>query len=257
MRFNEQISKGVCLFGGIVEDTNIIVAAIAGVVGPFVSLPLGYLLQKKSISQSFKNAESESKEVIREAREEADSIRKAATKESKDDARNRRQTFEEESKKRRADNQKLENKNVQKKLLFVLSALEKMKILHLIDHMNEGGAQKMVHFFLNNPNGNIVKAYSLKPTKSENLNLKSSNSNAPFSIRKLWDVKNYIHQFEPEIVQVHLNNATLFCFFFIFIFQIMNSVSLSDLSFKYKRFTLLGCQVLENLSFCHKLNSFM
>ena len=33
---------------------------------------------------------------------------------------------------------------------------------------------------------NIVKAYSLKPTKSENLNLKSSNSNAPFSIRKLF-----------------------------------------------------------------------
>ena len=95
-----------------------------------------------------------------------------------------------------------------------------MKILHLIDHMNEGGAQKIVYFFLNNPNGNIVKAYSLKPAKSENLNLKSSNSNAPFSIRKLWDVKNYIHQFEPEIVQVHLNNATLFCFFFIFIFQI-------------------------------------
>ena len=95
-----------------------------------------------------------------------------------------------------------------------------MKILHLIDHMNEGGAQKIVYFFLNNPNGNIVKAYSLKPAKSENLNLKSSNSNAPFSIRKLWGVKNYINQFEPEIVQVHLNNATLFCFFFIFIFQI-------------------------------------
>lgn len=101
-------------------DIAIAVAFI--VAGIVVALVIGLFLHKKQLAATFENAQSESKQILEEARKQADQLIKDSLRESKEENRKRRQKIEEDARNRRSELAKLENKvkqreqNLEKKL---------------------------------------------------------------------------------------------------------------------------------------------
>lgn len=71
---------------------------------------VGFILNKKKVSQTYDEARSDSKRILEEARRDADRVVKSALNEAKEESRRRRRQFEEEAKKRKSELHKLEKK---------------------------------------------------------------------------------------------------------------------------------------------------
>lgn len=89
----------------------ILIAIIGVVVGLLV---IGFIFNKKQISQAFETSQKEAKAILEDASKEADRVVKEALQEAKNESRKRKKTFEEEAKKKRAEISRIENKIKQK-----------------------------------------------------------------------------------------------------------------------------------------------
>lgn len=104
---------------------DILTGVVGALVGSFITLTISVFLRKKQFAAAFQNAQSESKQILDEARREAERLVRDSVRESKDEGRERRNKFEEEARQRRAELAKLENKvkqreqNLEKKFEIV------------------------------------------------------------------------------------------------------------------------------------------
>lgn len=95
-------------------DQSVIIAAVAVVVTGLISVPLGYLLRKRTAEKEIISAEFKAKEIVAEATKEAESVKKEKLLEAKEEVLQLKKEIDRETKERRNEIQKLERRNLQK-----------------------------------------------------------------------------------------------------------------------------------------------
>lgn len=86
-----------------------------------------------------------------------------------------------------------------------------MKVLHVIDNLNAGGAQTMFRFFLKNGGSLNVDTYgySLKKSNFQFENFISEKTSQNISITRFYRLKKLIRSENFDIIHLHLNNSVL------------------------------------------------
>jgi glycosyltransferase involved in cell wall biosynthesis len=87
--------------------------------------------------------------------------------------------------------------------------VENPRVLHIIDHMGLGGAQRIVEGLINHPRNNEWFFYSLKKCSSTHNSLLYRDSSNKYDILSLFELKNIIREKNITILHCHLKKAFL------------------------------------------------
>jgi len=87
--------------------------------------------------------------------------------------------------------------------------VQNFKVLHIIDHMGLGGAQRIVEGLINHSNKKIFFFYSLRRGSSSQNSQLYRDSNCKYDVFSLFELKNIIRDKDITILHCHLKKAFL------------------------------------------------